>query len=270
MLLRDLRVVYALFAACLVLGTACKSPHLPARFLARSPASAPLAHTATIEPQAPTPECSAANEVAPNATGSLMPKSEQSSSPQSSGPIVAIEPELSIQSQSTATNFHVPAIPFAFKADTAPTAATSLISTSAEPTSARQNLSSELESSATSAKPAVRLVIAGVRPERGSVKVAIYTTENTFPSPSNASQRFELDATQATIETSFSMPCRFAVGVYQDINADGELNRNRLGIPIEPFAFSNNAMGRRGPPSFDQAAVFADGHTPLIVSINLP
>jgi uncharacterized protein (DUF2141 family) len=114
------------------------------------------------------------------------------------------------------------------------------------------------------------LVIAGVRPERGSVKVAIYTTDNTFPNPSSASQRFELDATQATIETSFSVPCRFAIGVYQDINADGELNRNRLGIPIEPYAFSNNAIGQRGPPSFDQAAVFAGGDKPLIVAINLP
>ena len=124
--------------------------------------------------------------------------------------------------------------------------------------------------------PDAKLVIEGVRPGRGAVKLAVFTTANAFPDPAGASQTFELPATNSTIETTLSSTGRFAVGVYQDINSDGELNRNRFGIPMEPFAFSNNAIGQRGPPSFDQAAVFhpakdaAGGNAPLTVSINLP
>ncbi len=123
---------------------------------------------------------------------------------------------------------------------------------------------------------AVKLVIHGVRPGRGAVKVAIYTTAGTFPNPESASQTFELAATNSTIETSLPSLRRFAVGIYQDIDSDGNLNRNRYGIPTEPFGFSNNALGQRGPPSFDQAAVEQPAQTaardeaPFVVSIKLP
>jgi len=32
----------------------------------------------------------------------------------------------------------------------------------------------------------------------------------------------------------------YAVRMYHDVNGDGEMNSNAFGIPIEPFAFSNN------------------------------
>ena len=123
---------------------------------------------------------------------------------------------------------------------------------------------------------AARLVISGVRPSRGNVKVAIYTVASSFPNPAGASQTFELASTNPTLETSLPSIRQFAVAVYQDINSDGELNRNRFGIPTEPFAFSNNAMGKRGPPSFEQAVVVQPTEAelgvnePLVVSVQLP
>lgn len=275
-LLRELVwAVYAMFAACLILGTACKSPLVPARLFARSPIQRPLTQWATIKPQAPIPESSVASAAVPQATGTLVPnspmvKSTQANSPRTNSlmansPMVAEETVLSSQSQSIATELDLPAIPFALETETKPT--TSLVSKSSEPTSSS---SSELEGTILPSEPEVRLVIAGVRAQRGSVKVAIFTIEDAFPNPSRASRTFELAATQATMETRLPMSGCFAIGVYQDLNADGELNRNRLGIPTEPFAFSNNAMGQRGPPSFEQAAVVADGDTPLTVTINLP
>jgi uncharacterized protein (DUF2141 family) len=147
-------------------------------------------------------------------------------------------------------------------ADTAPAA---LASTLVAPAS-----SAAVDRSTPAATPAIRLVIAGVRPERGAIKVAVYNSESSFPNPERATQKFELVAAQTQIETTLRASGRFAVGVFQDINGDGELNRNRLGIPTEPFAFSNNVLGKRGPPSFDQAAIHAAGDSPSTVTINLP
>jgi uncharacterized protein (DUF2141 family) len=47
----------------------------------------------------------------------------------------------------------------------------------------------------------------------------------------------------------------WAVLVYQDENANGELDRNFIGIPKENYGFSRNAAGKFGPPSFDEAAI---------------
>lgn len=119
---------------------------------------------------------------------------------------------------------------------------------------------------------AVRLVITNVRPGHGDVKVAIFTDGSAFPEPSGAVQTFSLPGSQPTLEQGLDLNSAFAVAVYQDVNGDGELSRSRMGIPVEPFAFSNNVMGQRGPPSFQQASVVVPSlaSVPLIVTINLP
>lgn len=47
---------------------------------------------------------------------------------------------------------------------------------------------------------------------------------------------------------------RYALSVYQDLDGDGRLKANFLGIPREPVAVSRDAKGKFGPPSFADAA----------------
>lgn len=42
----------------------------------------------------------------------------------------------------------------------------------------------------------------------------------------------------------------YGVQLFHDENNNGELDANMLGIPKEPYAFSNNAAGRFGPPKW--------------------
>lgn len=57
----------------------------------------------------------------------------------------------------------------------------------------------------------------------------------------------------------------YSVAVYHDVNEDKSLNKNIIGIPKEPYGFSNNAMGSFGPPSFNQAMI----SVPEIKEINI-
>jgi uncharacterized protein (DUF2141 family) len=50
-------------------------------------------------------------------------------------------------------------------------------------------------------------------------------------------------------------PGTYAVSVYHDLDANGQLNNNLMGLPTEPYGFSNNARGSFGPPSFQAASV---------------
>jgi uncharacterized protein (DUF2141 family) len=41
---------------------------------------------------------------------------------------------------------------------------------------------------------------------------------------------------------------QYWVRVYQDLNGNGSLDKNYLGIPKEPYGFSNNVRPKFGPP----------------------
>ena len=46
----------------------------------------------------------------------------------------------------------------------------------------------------------------------------------------------------------------YALSVYQDVNGDGRLERNFMGIPKEPAGLSNNLRPKFGPPKYKDAA----------------
>jgi uncharacterized protein (DUF2141 family) len=49
-------------------------------------------------------------------------------------------------------------------------------------------------------------------------------------------------------------PGRYVIAAFQDTDGDGKLTKGALGIPREPFGFSNGARARFGLPAFDAAA----------------
>lgn len=59
----------------------------------------------------------------------------------------------------------------------------------------------------------------------------------------------------------------YAVSIIQDENENGKLD-TFLVIPTEPYGFSNNAMGRMGPPSFEQAKFTLDKNLTIEIKLN--
>jgi uncharacterized protein (DUF2141 family) len=58
-------------------------------------------------------------------------------------------------------------------------------------------------------------------------------------------------------------PGDYAVKAFHDIDGDGKMGTNPFGMPIEPYAFSNNAKVQGGPPRWEAArfAVAAGANT---------
>lgn len=48
-------------------------------------------------------------------------------------------------------------------------------------------------------------------------------------------------------------PGSYAIAVFQDINMNGKLDKNFLGVPSEPYGFSGGKTHRWKPPSFEEA-----------------
>lgn len=46
-----------------------------------------------------------------------------------------------------------------------------------------------------------------------------------------------------------------AIRLFQDLDGDGELDKNVFGLPTEPFGFSNDPVIRFGPPSTQEILI---------------
>lgn len=92
-----------------------------------------------------------------------------------------------------------------------------------------------------------------VKTADGNVMIALYTTEGAFlKAPSKGTSAPA--ATSGNKVVFKDLPeGEYAFAVFHDANANGKMDKNLLGIPTEDYAFSNNALGKMGPPSFVNA-----------------
>jgi len=93
--------------------------------------------------------------------------------------------------------------------------------------------------------------------DAGTVHCALFGSEKGFPTEPKYALA-EVTATprdrRATCTFPSAKPGLYAVALWHDVNNNGKVDTNFLGIPTEPVAASNNAKGSFGPPRFGSAA----------------
>lgn len=99
--------------------------------------------------------------------------------------------------------------------------------------------------------------VSGVARDRGEIYVAVYDRAETFPISGHQLVGQILDPADRHLTVHFKNlpPGQYAAVAFQDSNGNGKLDKNFLGIPKEPYGFSNGARGSAGPPKFSAAAV---------------
>ena len=111
--------------------------------------------------------------------------------------------------------------------------------------------------------------VSGITPGRGQIYVALYDRPETFPAAGQQRTGQILQATEQSLIVHFKdlPPGEYAAVAFQDANGNGKLDKNFLGIPKEPYGFSNAARGSAGPPKFSAAAVRLnpDGTTRIVL-----
>ena len=106
----------------------------------------------------------------------------------------------------------------------------------------------------------------------GVLYMAVYDDKDVFESDrgENSEQRpgiagglikaVEAGRTEGVIELREGT---YAIGFYIDKNQNEKIDTNFLGIPKEQFGFSNDVMGKFGPPSFEAASFVHKDETEL-------
>jgi uncharacterized protein (DUF2141 family) len=103
----------------------------------------------------------------------------------------------------------------------------------------------------------------------GSVMVALFDSEAAYGGEGGPVRVARLEVSGETVQAVFEgLPAGdYAMKAFHDVDGDGEMDANPFGMPTEPFAFSNNAVGNMGPAGWDRASFAASGA--VVQSIDL-
>jgi len=118
------------------------------------------------------------------------------------------------------------------------------------------NLVLALALSCAAAAQAGDLVIAvdGVKTSEGQLMVALYDSADGFLKRSVKVGAAPAASGSTTVVIKDVPAGSYGFALFHDANGNGRMDKNMMGIPVEAYAFSNNALGNMGPPSFAQAS----------------
>ena len=99
----------------------------------------------------------------------------------------------------------------------------------------------------------LRITVEGVKNDQGQIMVALYDSADGFlkRTVKTGAAAAANGSTKVVIKDVPAGAYGFAL--FHDANGNGKMDKNMMGIPSEDYAFSNNALGNMGPPSFEQA-----------------
>jgi uncharacterized protein (DUF2141 family) len=134
-------------------------------------------------------------------------------------------------------------------------------------TARRQNLAARLLFAAIAgplcALPAqaadLTVVVKNIQSGAGNVMLGLFDSATSFPK--TVAKGVQIPAAtrdaagRVTLVLRDLAPGQYAFSAYHDLNGNGQLDSNLMGLPTEPYGFSNNARGSFGPPSFQAAGI---------------
>ena len=107
--------------------------------------------------------------------------------------------------------------------------------------------------------------IKGIASDKGDVYVAIYDKTEKWMKTALSDAKASAKKGSVTVTFKELPEGDYAISLYHDENGNGKMDRNVIGMPTEPYAFSNDAAGNYGPASFEQAKFKVDGEKKNIV-----
>lgn len=87
---------------------------------------------------------------------------------------------------------------------------------------------------------------------KGSIYLALYNSADTYMKDGYKSAKTEVVDGKATISFENIEKGVYAFSMFHDVNSNKKMDKNFMGIPKEPYGFSNDKKGKFGPPDFEK------------------
>jgi uncharacterized protein (DUF2141 family) len=96
----------------------------------------------------------------------------------------------------------------------------------------------------------------GIETQEGAVMGAVFDSEDAYNGKGAPVRLIMVKADKPELATQLAglVPGKYAMKLMHDIDGDMKLSFNPFGMPTEPFAFSNNAVGNMGEAKWADAA----------------
>jgi uncharacterized protein (DUF2141 family) len=113
------------------------------------------------------------------------------------------------------------------------------------------------------------LKVEGVKNDKGNIRAALYADAKTFRKEAEAVAVVQQAASPGEVILRWNdlKPGRYAVVVYHDEDANGELNRRFGMFPTEGYGLSNNPKVS-GPPPFEPSAFEVSSPTEITIELH--
>jgi uncharacterized protein (DUF2141 family) len=110
----------------------------------------------------------------------------------------------------------------------------------------------------------MEIELSNLQPGKGQIMVAIFNKPQGFLNLDAAvfKQGFPVSSTNwMKLQLPIEASGYYAISCFQDLNNNGILDKNLLGIPTEPYAFSQNARPKFRAPSWEEAQFYYNGQS---------
>tara|TARA_R110000868_G_scaffold410693_8_gene699918 strand:+ start:1352 stop:1801 length:450 start_codon:yes stop_codon:yes gene_type:complete len=97
------------------------------------------------------------------------------------------------------------------------------------------------------------LEVNGFEYSKGEIRIAVFNSEDSYTKKPVYAVVIPVEEDRIEWNVPDLPFGEYAIAVYHDRNKNGKLDTNLLGIPKEDYGFSNNARGKFGPASWQEA-----------------
>lgn len=108
---------------------------------------------------------------------------------------------------------------------------------------------------AQNAASSLTLNFTGIEEKQGAVMGVLFDSEAAYDGKGAPLRPIMVAADKAELMVALDglAPGTYALKIFHDVDGDMKMSTNPYGMPIEPFAFSNNAAGNMGPAKWADA-----------------
>ena len=95
----------------------------------------------------------------------------------------------------------------------------------------------------------------GIEEKQGAILGVLVDSEAAYDGKAAPVRPLMVTADKAEVAAMVDglAPGIYAIKLFHDVDGDGKMSTNPYGMPVEPFAFSNNAQGNMGPAKWADA-----------------
>lgn len=114
----------------------------------------------------------------------------------------------------------------------------------------------------------LEIIIENIDSSEGVLRICLFDNETDFMrNPVSCKEVGKFSVPKHILSFRIPSDRACALIVYHDLNNNGRLDRNFLGIPREPYGFSNNPSTRFGPPGYHEASFDASQNQSITIRL---